>query len=91
MSLRDVQGKQVSLTTGEFRLLQALVMHANRVLTRSQLLDLLYDRDTPAFDRSMDVKIGRLRRKLGDDADNPRMIRTVRNGGYMFVATVRAL
>jgi two-component system, OmpR family, response regulator len=91
MSLSDPQGRAVSLTTGEFRLLEALVTHANRVLTRDQLLELLYDRDTPAFDRSVDVKVGRLRRKLGDDPDNPRMIRTVRNGGYVFVAQVSAL
>ena len=86
MTLRDPEGKPVVLTTGEFKLLETLVTHANRVLSRDQLLDLLYDRDTPAFDRSVDVKVGRLRRKLGDDPDNPRMIRTVRNGGYVFVA-----
>ena len=90
MTLRDPEGKPVVLTTGEFKLLETLVTHANRVLSRDQLLDLLYDRDTPAFDRSVDVKVGRLRRKLGDDPDNPRMIRTVRNGGYVFVAEVTA-
>jgi two-component system OmpR family response regulator len=90
MTLRDPDGNPVVLTTGEFKLLETLVTHANRVLSRDQLLDLLYDRDTPAFDRSVDVKVGRLRRKLGDDPDNPRMIRTVRNGGYVFVAEVTA-
>ena len=90
MTLNDPEGAPVVLTTGEFKLLETLVTHANRVLSRDQLLDLLYDRDTPAFDRSVDVKIGRLRRKLGDDPETPRMIRTVRNGGYVFVAEVIA-
>lgn len=81
----------VPLTTGEFKLLEALVSRANRVLQRDQLLDLISTNDAPAFDRSIDVRVGRLRRKLGDDSKNPRLIKTVRNGGYIFVAKVDKL
>jgi len=87
-SLTDIAGLPVTLTSGEYRLLETLVTRANRVLTRDQLMDVCYGNNTPAFDRSVDVGIGRLRRKLRDDARNPRIIRTVRNGGYIFSARV---
>lgn len=88
LTLFDPEGSAVPLTTGEFKLLEALVSRANRVLQRDQLLDLISTNDAPAFDRSIDVRVGRLRRKLGDDSKNPRLIKTVRNGGYIFVAKV---
>jgi len=87
-ALHDDCGRPVSLTSGEFRLLEALVTRANRVLTRDQLMDICYGNNSPAFDRSSDVCVARLRRKLQDDPRNPAVIRTVRNGGYIFAARV---
>ena len=55
-----------------------------------QLLDLIYESDTPAFDRSVDVRIGRVRKKLGEDPRDPKLIKTVRNDGYIFVGKVTA-
>jgi two-component system OmpR family response regulator len=66
--------------------LEVFVTRPNRVLSRDQLLELVYANDTPAFDRSVDVRIGRLRKKLGDDP--PQLIKTVRNGGYIFAGKV---
>lgn len=77
----------VFLTAGEFDLLLAFTEHPQRVLSREQLLDARglgqMAADAP-FDRAIDVQVGRLRRKLGDDPRNPAIIRTIRNGGYMF-------
>lgn len=87
-SLHDAEGRPIGLTSGEFKLLEAMVTRANRVLSRDQLMDVCYGNDAPAFDRSIDVCIGRLRKKLLDDPRNPGIIRTVRNGGYMFAARV---
>jgi DNA-binding response OmpR family regulator len=81
-------GQPVALTSGEFRLLEALVTRAGRVLSRDQLMDVCYGNDSPAFDRSIDVCIARLRKKLLDNPRNPAAIRTVRNGGYIFAARV---
>jgi two-component system OmpR family response regulator len=77
-------GEEVRLTTGEFELLAAFVNHANQVLSRDRLLDLSRHREAGPFDRTIDVQVGRLRRKLKDDPNNPSMIKTVRGGGYMF-------
>jgi len=87
-SLPDAQGRPINLTSGEFKLLEALVTRANRVLSRDQLMDACYGNNSPAFDRSIDVSVGRLRKKLQDDPRNPDVIRTVRNGGYIFAARV---
>ena len=89
-SLSDAAGKPVLLTSGEYKLLEVFVTHANRVLSRDQLLDLIYESDTPAFDRSIDVRIGRVRKKLGEDPRDPKLIKTVRNNGYIFVGKVTA-
>lgn len=86
--MTDMSGCSVSLTSGEYRVLEALITHPNRVLSRDQLMDICYGNNTPAFDRSIDVCIGRLRHKLKDDARNSRIIRTVRNGGYVFAVRV---
>jgi two-component system OmpR family response regulator len=83
-------GEEVRLTSGEFELLAALVRHANEVLSRDQLLDLSRHREAGPFDRTIDVQVGRLRRKLEDDPKNPAMIKTVRGGGYVFTPTVEA-
>jgi two-component system OmpR family response regulator len=87
-SLEDAQGRPTGLTSGEFKLLEAMVTRANRVLTRDQLMDVCYGNNSPAFDRSIDVCVGRLRKKLQDNPRNPAIIRTVRNGGYIFSARV---
>jgi len=81
-------GEDVRLTTGEFELLAALVNHAHQVLSRDRLLDLSRHREAGPFDRTIDVQVGRLRRKLEDDPKNPAMIKTVRGGGYMFTPSV---
>jgi two-component system OmpR family response regulator len=87
-ALQDTAGRPIALTSGEFRLLEAMVTRANRVLSRDQLMDVCYGNNSPAFDRSIDVCVGRLRKKLHDDPRNPAIIRTVRNGGYIFSAKV---
>jgi len=87
-SLTGKDGKPVNLSSGEFNLLRALVEHPNRVLSRDQLLDLTHSIDAPAFDRSVDVQIARLRKKVEVDPQNPSLIKTVRNAGYIFTAKV---
>lgn len=74
---------ELSLTTYEFDLLAALARRAGRVLTREQLMDLVKGSMDEAFDRSVDVHISHLRKKLGDDPKSPRIIKTVRGVGYM--------
>jgi DNA-binding response OmpR family regulator len=81
-------GTEVRLTTGEFDLLAAFVNNANQVLTRDRLLDLARNREAGPFDRTIDVQVGRLRRKLEDDPQRPSMIKTVRGTGYIFTPTV---
>jgi two-component system OmpR family response regulator len=83
-------GEEVRLTTGEFELLAAFVNHANQVLSRDQLLDLSRHREAGPFDRTIDVQVGRLRRKLEDDPKNPTTIKTVRGGGYIFTPPVES-
>jgi len=78
----------VELSSGEFNLLKAFVEHPNRVLSRDQLLDYTHANDTPAFDRSVDVRVGRVRKKIEIDPQNPKFIKTIRNGGYMFAAKI---
>ena len=81
-------GQRVELTGGEFTLLEALVRAPNRVLSRDQLFDMTRDRDYSAYDRAVDVQIGRLRRKIEPDPARPMLIKTVRGAGYMFTAEV---
>jgi len=81
-------GEEVRLTTGEFDLLSAFVSNANQVLSRDRLLDLARNREAGPFDRTIDVQVGRLRRKLEDDPQKPSMIKTVRGTGYIFTPTV---
>ena len=78
-----VAGRQVALTALEFRLLAALLHAGGRVLTRDQLLDAIYrDGESDVLDRTIDVLVKRVREKLGDDADRPRYVATVRGVGY---------
>ena len=81
-------GHGVRLTTAEFDLLAAFVSHANQVLSRDRLLDLARNREAGPFDRTIDVQVGRLRRKLRDDPQNPNLIKTVRGSGYIFTPPV---
>ena len=81
-------GQQVRLTTGEFDLLAAFVNNPNQVLSRDRLLDLARNREAGPFDRTIDVQVGRLRRKLEEDPQNPTLIKTVRGSGYIFTPTV---
>jgi two-component system OmpR family response regulator len=82
------EGEAVELSAGEYDLLMAFMKHPQRVLSRDFLMDWTKGREATAFDRSVDVMMSRLRRKLGDDSASPRFIRTVRNGGYLFAAAV---
>ena len=86
--LLDPQGAEVVLTTGEFDLLCAFAREPGRVLSRDHLLEQTHRREAGPFDRTIDVQVGRLRRKLGDDADNPKIIKSVRGAGYILVAPV---
>lgn len=82
------EGGEVRLTTGEFDLLAAFVNNANQVLSRDRLLDLARNREAGPFDRTIDVQVGRLRRKLEPDPQRPTIIKTVRGTGYIFTPTV---
>jgi two-component system, OmpR family, response regulator len=86
--LRSADNTLVVLSGGEFDLLLAFAEHPRRVLTRDQLLDLSRGASHAAYDRSIDVQVSRLRYKLEADPRNPSLIRTVRNGGYVFVPKV---
>ncbi|GAB3668056.1 response regulator [Ramlibacter alkalitolerans] len=84
----EVGGAEVTITAMEFELVSAFLDSPNRVLTRDQLLMKSRNREWGPFDRSIDIRIGRLRRKVEPDpGGEPRVIRTVRNAGYMFVPT----
>ncbi|MGF1641443.1 MAG: response regulator [Rhodospirillales bacterium] len=86
--LTSPEGVLVALSAGEFGLLAALVQHPQRVLSRDQLLDLARGRGAQAFDRSIDVQVSRLRRKIEADPREPQLIKTVRGGGYLFTPAV---
>ncbi len=86
--LTDERGREAPLTGGEFDLLCAFVQHPGRVLSRDFLLELTRGRDAAPFDRTIDVQVGRLRRKLEADADDPQIIKSVRGAGYILVAPV---
>jgi len=88
--LADPNGLEASLTAGEFDLLVALVRHPGRVLSRDFLLEQTRGRDGAPFDRTIDVQIGRLRKKLEADPEDPQIIKSVRGAGYILVAAVTA-
>jgi len=81
-------GRKIILTTREFQLLVALVEHAQRVLSRDAILELLSGREWTPVDRSIDVLVGKLRKKLQDDANHPELIKTIRGAGYKLAAPV---
>lgn len=84
----DDRGDSAGLTAGEFDLLLALVERPGRVLSRDQLLDIVGGREGHAFDRAIDAQICRLRRKIEPDPAAPRLIKTIRSGGYVLTAPV---
>ena len=86
--LLDPQDTLIALSGAEYRLLRVFLDHPQRVLTRDQLLNLTQGRDADAFDRSIDLLISRLRQRLGDDARDPRYIKTLRSEGYVFSVSV---
>jgi two-component system OmpR family response regulator len=88
-TLTDVEGKEVALSGAEYRLLAVLLSSANRVLSRAQLTELLRGREADPFDRSIDVRVSRLRQILGDDARAPQIIKTVYGEGYVVGVTVQ--
>lgn len=89
--LRGPSGRLVDLTNGEFSLLAALLSAPQRILSRDQLLELSRLHNAEVYDRTIDVQILRLRRKIEDDPSRPRYIRTERGAGYVFDADVQVL
>ncbi len=87
--LRRGDGEPVTISSGEFEMLLAFAEHPQRVLTRDQLLDLARGRSAAPFDRSVDIQVMRLRRKIELDPKNPELIKTVRSGGYIFTPRVQ--
>ncbi len=83
--LLDQENQAVSLTSMEFDLLKAFAENPNKVLNRDQLLNLSHNRDWDPFDRSIDIRITRLRRKIEKQPSQPQIIKTVRGAGYIFV------
>jgi two-component system, OmpR family, response regulator len=81
--LSDPQGQRANLRNSEYRVLASLLAHGNRVVSRGKLVELARGRDAGPFDRSIDVRISRLRQVLGDDAREPRIIKTVHGEGYV--------
>lgn len=83
--LLDAQGSDIPLTTSEYDLLKVLVERPRRVLTRDQIMSLTHNRDWSPYDRSIDILITRLRRKVEADPATPQIIKTVRGAGYMYL------
>ena len=89
--LRNPEGARVAMTSAEFDLLQTFCERAGRVLSRDSLLDLTQGRNAGSLDRSIDVLVSRIRRKIEPDPQQATLIKTVRSGGYLFTPTVRAV
>ena len=87
-NLQSPDGVVVALSGTEYKLLRIFLAHPNRVLSRDQLIDLMLSRDAAPFDRSIDVQVSRLRHRLGEDAKEPAIIRTVRGEGYVLSVPV---
>jgi two-component system, OmpR family, response regulator len=89
--IAGADGLAMPLSSGEFKLLMAFIERPKVALSREQLLDLTKGRDADVFDRSIDNQVSRLRRKLEHDPKNPRYIKTVWGGGYIFTTEVEVL
>lgn len=87
-SLTSPEGVVIPLSGTEFKLLRIFLDHPSRVLTRDQLVELMMSRDAGPFDRALDVQISRLRHRLGEDAKEPAIIKTVRGQGYVLASRV---
>ncbi|MDP9964473.1 DNA-binding response OmpR family regulator [Variovorax beijingensis] len=87
-SLTNPQGQSVALTGGEFDLLSAFARHPGRVLSRDFLLEQTRGREAAPFDRTIDVQVGRLRKKIEADPDDPQIVKSVRGAGYILVPPV---
>lgn len=83
--LFDAEGQELAMTAMEFDLLKVFVEHPNKVLSRDHILTSTRNREWEPFDRSIDIRIARLRRKIESDPEKPQAIRTVRGAGYMFI------
>ncbi|MEK7802712.1 MAG: response regulator [Pseudomonadota bacterium] len=88
--LFDDQGQTVQLTSGEFKLLEALVIAPHRVLSREHLFTLTHPGDYDAFDRAIDIQIGRIRKKMKDDSHDPVLLKTIRGVGYLFAGDAKS-
>ena len=89
--LFDASGKTAELTSGEFKLLEAFVTAPNRVLSREHLFELTRPGDFDAFDRAIDIQIGRIRKKINDDPHSPALLKTIRGVGYLFAGESKAI
>ena len=89
--LTDPKGRDVPLTSGEFDLLGVFARNAGRVLSRDFLLEQTRGREAAPFDRTIDVLVGRLRRKVEADPEDPQIIKSVRGAGYILVTTVKSV
>lgn len=87
LQLYDPDGKAADLTTGEFKLLEALIVSANRALSREHLFDLTRDGRFDSYDRAIDIQVARIRKKIGDSESE--IIKTVRGVGYMFCGKIK--
>ena len=86
--LFDAEGHEIPITTMEFELLRIFSEHPGKALSRDRILTLTQNREWDPYDRSVDIRVARLRRKVERDPENPQVIRTVRGVGYMFVSAV---
>lgn len=86
--LFTADGERVALTAGEYELLRLFVDNPNRVLSRDDLMERIHGREAGPFDRAIDVRIGRLRRKIESDPSDPEIIKSVRGAGYVFATRV---
>ncbi|MBU6234734.1 MAG: response regulator transcription factor [Alphaproteobacteria bacterium] len=82
----SANGSSMNLTTGEFKLLEALALSCNRAISREQLYDMTRQEDYDSYDRAIDIQIARIRKKMGDDTKSPSLIKTIRGVGYMLCA-----
>jgi two-component system, OmpR family, response regulator len=89
--LRNPQGARVAMTSAEFDLLRTFCERPGRVLSRDSLLDLTQGRSSGSFERSIDVLVSRIRRKIEPDPQEATLIKTVRSGGYMFTPMVEVV
>lgn len=89
--LRSPEGARVAMTSAEFDLLRAFCERPGRVLSRDNLLDLTQGRNAGSFERSIDVLVSRIRRKIESDPQNATIIKTVRSGGYLFTPNVEVI